>query len=65
MTEMKQDAAGAVPAMLWGIGVGPGPAGYLPLAALQALQQADLIYAPRARGAELSVALQCLAGIDM
>ena len=50
---------------LWGIGVGPGPAGYLPLAALDALRRADLIYAPRARGAELSVALQCLAGIDI
>ena len=63
MTEMKQEAT--APAMLWGIGVGPGPAGYLPLAALQALQQADLIYAPGARGAGLSVALQCLAGIDI
>ena len=49
----------------WGIGVGPGPAGYLPLAALSALQQADLIYAPRARSADASVALQCLAGIDI
>ena len=47
---------------LWGIGVGPGPAGYLPLAALEALRQADLVYAPRARGAANSVALQCLAG---
>ena len=47
---------------LWGIGVGPGPAGYLPLAALEALRQADLVYAPRARGAADSVALQCLAG---
>lgn len=50
---------------LWGIGVGPGPAGYIPVAALQALQHADLIYAPRARTAETSVALQCLAGIDI
>lgn len=50
---------------LWGIGVGPGPAGYIPVAALHALQQADLIYAPRARTAETSVALQCLAGIDI
>jgi precorrin-2/cobalt-factor-2 C20-methyltransferase len=48
-----------------GVGVGPGPAGYLPLAAFEALKQADLIYVPRARGAELSVALQCLAGIDV
>jgi precorrin-2/cobalt-factor-2 C20-methyltransferase len=46
----------------WGIGVGPGPAGYLPVAALDALRQADLVYAPRARGTELSVALQCLGG---
>jgi precorrin-2/cobalt-factor-2 C20-methyltransferase len=50
---------------LWGIGVGPGPAGYLPLAALEALHRADLIYAPRARGADTSVALQCLAGIEI
>ncbi len=50
---------------LWGIGVGPGPAGYLPLAALDALRRADLIYAPRARGVNASVALQCLAGIDL
>lgn len=50
---------------LWGIGVGPGPAGYLPLAALAALQQADLIYAPRARSADASVALRCLQGIDI
>ncbi|WP_317205264.1 precorrin-2 C(20)-methyltransferase [Janthinobacterium sp.] len=50
---------------LWGMGVGPGPAGYLPLAALEALRKADLIYAPRARGAGQSVALQCLAGIEL
>ena len=49
----------------WGIGVGPGPAGYIPLAALEALQQADLVFAPRARSAETSVALQCLEGIEI
>jgi precorrin-2/cobalt-factor-2 C20-methyltransferase len=49
----------------WGIGVGPGPAGDLPLAALDALQRADLVYAPRARSAASSVALQCLAGIEL
>jgi precorrin-2/cobalt-factor-2 C20-methyltransferase len=48
----------------WGIGVGPGPAGYIPLAAVEALQQADIIYAPRARSSETSVALQCLTGIN-
>ncbi|WP_034295023.1 precorrin-2 C(20)-methyltransferase [Herbaspirillum sp. RV1423] len=51
------------PGIFWGIGVGPGPAGYLPLAAMQALQQADLIYVPRARSADTSVALQCLEGV--
>ena len=49
----------------WGVGVGPGPAGYLPLAALEALRRADLVYAPRARGTEKSVALQCLAGVEI
>lgn len=51
--------------MFWGIGVGPGPRGYIPLAAVEALQQADLVYAPRAHSSETSVALQCLAGIDL
>jgi precorrin-2/cobalt-factor-2 C20-methyltransferase len=51
--------------MFWGIGVGPGPKGYIPLAAVEALQQADLVYAPRAHSSETSVALQCLAGIDL
>ena len=55
----------ASPGWFWGIGVGPGPAGYLPLAALSALQQADVIFTPRARSAETSVALQCLQGIDL
>lgn len=50
-------------AMFWGIGVGPGPGGYVPVAAVQALRQADLIYVPRARSADTSVALQCLTGI--
>ncbi|MHB8346044.1 MAG: precorrin-2 C(20)-methyltransferase [Acidiferrobacterales bacterium] len=51
--------------MFFGIGVGPGPAGYLPVAALKALQCADAIYLPRARSAELSVARQCLAGLEI
>ena len=48
-----------------GIGVGPGPAGYIPLAAVEALHLADMVFAPRARSAETSVAVQCLAGIDI
>lgn len=46
-----------------GVGVGPGPAGLIPVAALEALKEADLIYLPRARGSEVSVARQCLAGL--
>ena len=49
----------------WGIGVGPGPAGYIPLAAVEALRLADVVFVPRARGATASVALQCLTGIDI
>lgn len=49
----------------WGIGVGPGPSGYIPLAAVDALHQADVIFAPRATTSENSVALQCLQGIAL
>lgn len=51
--------------MFYGIGVGPGPAGYIPVAAVEALRHADVVFAPRARGSETSVALQCLSGIDI
>jgi precorrin-2/cobalt-factor-2 C20-methyltransferase len=49
----------------WGIGVGPGPTGYIPLVAVDALQRADVIFAPRATNSESSVALQCLTGISI
>lgn len=49
----------------FGVGVGPGPAGLVPVAALEALRGADLIYLPRARGSEVSVARQCLAGLGL
>jgi precorrin-2/cobalt-factor-2 C20-methyltransferase len=49
----------------FGIGVGPGPAGYLPVAALEALREANIIYLPRAQQAEISVARQCLGGLDI
>lgn len=49
----------------WGIGVGPGPAGYVPVAALEALSGADLVFVPRARGSGSSVALGCLAGTEI
>lgn len=49
----------------YGIGVGPGPAGLIPVAAVEALRQSDVIYLPRARSREVSVARQCLAGLDL
>ncbi|HEY6926141.1 MAG TPA: precorrin-2 C(20)-methyltransferase [Steroidobacteraceae bacterium] len=50
---------------LFGIGVGPGPRGLLPVAAVEALSGAAVIYLPRARSAELSIARQCLKGLDV
>ena len=49
----------------WGIGVGPGPRGLLPVAALEALAKAAVIYLPRARSADSSIARQCLAGLEI
>jgi precorrin-2/cobalt-factor-2 C20-methyltransferase len=50
---------------LFGIGVGPGPRGLMPIAAVEALSRAAVIYLPRARSAELSIAGQCLEGLDV
>jgi precorrin-2/cobalt-factor-2 C20-methyltransferase len=47
----------------WGVGVGPGPRGFLPVAAVEVLARAGVIYLPRARSAELSIARQCLDGL--
>ena len=47
----------------FGIGVGPGPAGFIPVAAFEALQKAAVIFTPRARSATTSIARQCLAGL--
>jgi precorrin-2/cobalt-factor-2 C20-methyltransferase len=49
----------------FGVGVGPGPARLIPLAAWEALKQADLIFVPRARHVERSIARQCLAGLNL
>lgn len=49
----------------WGIGVGPGPRGLLPVAALEMLSKAAVIYLPRARSADSSIARQCLGGLEI
>lgn len=51
--------------MFFGIGVGPGDPGLLPVAALQALHRADVIYTPRAQHVKDSVARRCLGEIDL
>lgn len=49
----------------FGVGVGPGPSGYIPVAAWQVLQNAAVIFYPRARNADKSTALMCLSGLDL
>jgi precorrin-2/cobalt-factor-2 C20-methyltransferase len=49
----------------YGVGVGPGEPGLIPVAALRALQTCDLILAPRAESAAFSVARHCLAGLEI
>jgi precorrin-2/cobalt-factor-2 C20-methyltransferase len=51
--------------MFYGIGVGPGEPGLLPVAAWRALQTCDVIFAPRSRASESSVARDCLRGFDL
>ncbi|WP_034386168.1 precorrin-2 C(20)-methyltransferase [Deinococcus sp. YIM 77859] len=53
------------PGTFYGLGVGPGPAGLLPLAALEVLRRVELIYAPRSRVSAGSVALRALAGLEI
>lgn len=49
----------------YGIGVGPGPARFIPLAAWDVLQKVQLIFTPRARHVSQSIARQCLKGLDI
>jgi precorrin-2/cobalt-factor-2 C20-methyltransferase len=44
----------------FGIGVGPGERGLIPLIAWQALKKCDVIFTPRARGTDYSIARNCL-----
>jgi precorrin-2/cobalt-factor-2 C20-methyltransferase len=44
----------------FGIGVGPGERGLIPLIAWQALEKCHVIFTPRARGMDHSVARKCL-----
>lgn len=44
----------------YGVGVGPGDPGLLPIASKIAIQSAEILYVPRAVSAETSVAAQCV-----
>lgn len=47
----------------YGIGVGPGESGLIPVAAITALRAADVIFTPRAAHATESLARQCLGDL--
>lgn len=49
----------------YGIGVGPGPAGLLPVCAVEALRVCDIVFCPKADSKETSTARWCLRGIDI
>jgi precorrin-2/cobalt-factor-2 C20-methyltransferase len=49
-----------VAGMFFGIGVGPGERGLIPLIAWQALEKCHVIFTPRARKMEYSLARNCL-----
>jgi precorrin-2/cobalt-factor-2 C20-methyltransferase len=51
--------------VFYGIGVGPGPAGLIPMAAVRVLRSADVIVIPRARASESSVAQYCVADLGL
>jgi precorrin-2/cobalt-factor-2 C20-methyltransferase len=48
------------PGIFFGIGVGPGEPGLMPIIAWEFLQRCDVIFVPRARTMQHSVARQCL-----
>ncbi len=48
-----------------GIGVGPGPTGYLTVKSQQALLDADLVLVPKAQGGKKSTALSCIQDLQL
>ncbi len=49
----------------FGVGVGPGQPDLLPLLAVQALQNCQLILCPKAKSASYSVAKRCVSALDI
>jgi len=55
----------SVPGTFYGIGVGPGEQGLLPVLAWQTLQRCEVIYVPKATSQEGSTARGCLPAHDI
>lgn len=53
------------PGTFFGVGVGPGPQGFIPVAALEALHSANIILLPRGKDSDRSVAEQCIRGLTI
>ena len=53
------------PGTFYGIGVGPGEPGLMPVVAWKALQGCEVIFAPRAESAPASAARKCLDGLKV
>ncbi len=51
--------------MFYGIGVGPGEPGLIPLIAWQALKKCKVIFVPRSKKSSSSIARHCLAGLNL
>ena len=49
----------------YGIGVGPGPQGFIPVIALEILKKCEVIFCPRAASKDDSVAQYCLRELDI
>ncbi len=49
----------------YGIGVGPGEPGLIPVVALEALKECPVVYAPKARSMAFSLARFCLRGLEL
>ena len=49
----------------FGIGVGPGPSGFIPVAALTALKSCQVVFVPKAQHVSESIARQCARDLEI
>lgn len=53
------------PGTFFGVGVGPGPMGFITVAALRAIQSVDVIMLPKGKTSGASIARHCLRELDI